>query len=450
MLREEFFKEMAMPYEELVSYLIKKYGPAEYDYFCNKSCKTVNKKVKRTAEGLICHHVREDVGVNLNSAYQGGLQPWDWQRKENLVYCNWIEHLILHIKIAVFRQRAELKEQYDIRYFFTSGGVFMICSDINDAFMLDGTTIAWRQRCYQEIRDNYQEYILLLKAVIRYIDENYEGDKSGQEVLRSGGILEFSDGACEVVSVDKKRKRVIIRKEDGSIHDCSTIWLCRTYADRIDMLMQDMSVGKDPFYESIYNDIKATKFENGDVTELSRLMAVDFHGWGFPQFSGRKLDKQRYGASNLDEYIAVALPSSFGRTVNANAQVFFWNGDYVPQEAWEQSRYYIIRFAAVFNLKPGEEPFVYYRSDSDIMRIPLTIGEGPTAFQRRKRSVLLTTSDVYSRKDGKYYSEYIDLEGYIRKAKVVLTLGKDDFEIFRVRYIIKEFEILDGCYFIED
>ena len=63
---------------------------------------------------------------------------------------------------------------------------------------------------------------------------------------------------------------------------------------------------------------------------------------------------------------------------------------------------------------------------------------------------MLTTSDVYSRKDGKYYSEYIDLEGYIRKAKVVLTLGKDDFEIFRVRYIIKEFEILDGCYFVED
>ena len=441
-----------MPYEELVSYLIKKYGPAEYDYFCNESCKTINKKVKRTVEGLICHHVREDVGVNLNSAYQGGLQTWDWQRKENLVYCNWIEHLILHIKIAVFRQRSELKELYDIRRFFTSGGIFMICSDINDAFMLDGTTIAWRQRCYQEICDNYQEYILLLKAVIQYIDENYEGDKSGQEVLRIGGILEFSDGTCEVVNVDKKKRRVIIRKEDGSIHDCSTIWLCTigTYADRIDMLMQDMSVGKDPFHESIYNDIKAAKFEREDVTELSRLMAVDFHGWGFPQFSGWKLDKRRYGASNLDEYIAVALPSSFGRTVNANAQVFFWNGDYVPWEAWEHSRYYIIRFVAVFDLKPGEKPFVHYRSDSDTMRIPLTIGEGPTVFQRRKRSVLLTTSDVYSTKDGKYYSEYIDFEGNVRKAKVVLTLGKDDFEVFRVRYIMKEFEILDGCYFIED
>lgn len=453
MLREELFKEMAMSYEGLVNYLIEKYGAAEYDYFCNDSCKTVDKRAKRTAEGLICHHVREDVGVNLNSSYQGGLQPWDWQKKENLVYCNWIEHLILHIKIAVFRQRSKLKKLSDIRSFFTSGGIFMICSDINDVFMLNGTTIAWRKRCYQEICDNYQEYILLLKAVIRYIDENYEGDKHGQEVLRTGGILEFSDATCEVVSIDKQNKRAIIRKEDGSTLDCSTIWLCTslgTYADHIDMLIQNMCTGKAPFYESIYDDVKAPELEKEDIIELSRLMAIDFHGYGFPQFSDWKLDKEHYGSSNLDEYISDALPSYFGRTIDERAHVYCWRGDYIPQEAWEQDRYYIIRFVAVFHIKPGEEPFVYFRSDTNLTRIPMTKGDGPQPFQRRKRSVLLSTSDIYNAKDGKYYSEYIDFKGKLRKADVILTLGKDDFELFKIRYDIQEFRILDGCYFVEN
>lgn len=36
----EIKKELEMSYMKLVNYLLKKYGPAKYDYFCNESCKS--------------------------------------------------------------------------------------------------------------------------------------------------------------------------------------------------------------------------------------------------------------------------------------------------------------------------------------------------------------------------------------------------------------------------
>ena len=39
---------MEMKYDEFVSYLLKKYGPAKYDYFTNATCKTKSKRISRT------------------------------------------------------------------------------------------------------------------------------------------------------------------------------------------------------------------------------------------------------------------------------------------------------------------------------------------------------------------------------------------------------------------
>ena len=52
MNRKEFKDELKMTYGELQSYLIQKYGGAKCDYFVNPECKSKNKKVSRTSEGL--------------------------------------------------------------------------------------------------------------------------------------------------------------------------------------------------------------------------------------------------------------------------------------------------------------------------------------------------------------------------------------------------------------
>ena len=67
MNRKEFKDELKMTYGELQSYLIQKYGGAKCDYFVNPECKSKNKKVSRTSEGLYCHHMDEDKGGNLEN-----------------------------------------------------------------------------------------------------------------------------------------------------------------------------------------------------------------------------------------------------------------------------------------------------------------------------------------------------------------------------------------------
>ena len=94
----EVQNQLKMTYSELVDYLLKKYGPAECDYFRTEACKSKNPKVSRTNEGLYCHHIDEDKAIMLCNDKFAVNNPFEYQKAERLVYCNALEHLILHIK----------------------------------------------------------------------------------------------------------------------------------------------------------------------------------------------------------------------------------------------------------------------------------------------------------------------------------------------------------------
>lgn len=188
MEHEEIIKEVKMTYYELCDYLIQKYGPAEYNYFTKPECKYKNKKVSRTKEGLYCHHIDEDEGGNLSNPPQARIQPYEWQKKENLVYCNLIEHLILHIKIDVARQKRMLRIPLDIPRFFANGGLFWLTMELDDMYMNGGPKADWMKPCYDKIKENYSDYISLMKSLFHYIEINYAGDKSKSAILVPGSI----------------------------------------------------------------------------------------------------------------------------------------------------------------------------------------------------------------------------------------------------------------------
>ncbi|MFL2106032.1 hypothetical protein [Desemzia sp. FAM 23991] len=90
---------------------LNKYGPSKDDYFREKSYKKFLRKqiksiapgnYKRTSEGLYCHHIAENKHLNLsNKEYiSNNKYPFELQKKEQLVYCDLFEHLILHALIA--------------------------------------------------------------------------------------------------------------------------------------------------------------------------------------------------------------------------------------------------------------------------------------------------------------------------------------------------------------
>ena len=119
---------------------------AFYDYFPNPECNSKNKKVTRTSEGLFCHHIMENIYGNLGNKHIAKVYPFVAQKKENLVYCNFIEHLILHLKINV-NACSEFEYPFEIGYFFSSEGFFWILYDINNLYMNNGSEEKWRNNC---------------------------------------------------------------------------------------------------------------------------------------------------------------------------------------------------------------------------------------------------------------------------------------------------------------
>lgn len=102
---------LALPYNEAVELLLSKYGSAQDDYFRENSYKRfLNGEIKhitkgkysRTGEGLCCHHIDENIYENLGDQdyISKHKYPFEPQKKDRLVYCDSIEHLILHALIT--------------------------------------------------------------------------------------------------------------------------------------------------------------------------------------------------------------------------------------------------------------------------------------------------------------------------------------------------------------
>lgn len=79
-------------YEEYCGYLNKKYGAVPRKYGSSKN--------KRPDDGLFIHHVREDEVASLSNRKIALANDPVYQEPENLVYCNYLEHLLLHIMIG--------------------------------------------------------------------------------------------------------------------------------------------------------------------------------------------------------------------------------------------------------------------------------------------------------------------------------------------------------------
>lgn len=108
----------------------------------------------------------------------------------------------------------------------------------------------------------------------------------------------------------------------------------------------------------------------------------------------------------------------------------FWYGNYIPDEALSNNRYYFVRIKTRFYLKENMLPFIQIKNN--------LLYKGTEA---------LETSDVYNPKDGKYYTQYIDTKGNVQEAIVTLTLTMTDYELIKEHYELVDFEIIDGCYF---
>ena len=244
MNREELLKEMTMNYETLIEYLKVKYGKAKYDYFCNETCKTKNKKVTRTKEGLFCHHIDEDKGCNLADSDFAKEQPFEYQKAERLVYCNYLEHLLLHILIGKNKYWKQHESFNKTREFgcFLVPGVIYICSSINSLFDSNGTSLKWQSRCFEEIKNNFDDYIYVLQSFVDYLRNNYEGDKESKAICVGQRIVNchLGEGVVTKVTGEGPCAHVTIKFETCE-ETCLKLRIEQTYEDSVVLVKQKLS-----------------------------------------------------------------------------------------------------------------------------------------------------------------------------------------------------------------
>lgn len=107
----EYKELLSKSYCEAVKLLLEKYEPAKYDYFkktsYNNFLKGISTRINRgdytrTSEGLYCHHIDEIEYSNLTDPKTIKKNNYSFclQKKERLVYCDLVEHAILHVLIA--------------------------------------------------------------------------------------------------------------------------------------------------------------------------------------------------------------------------------------------------------------------------------------------------------------------------------------------------------------
>ena len=231
--------------------------------------------------------------------------------------------------------------------------------------------------------------------------------------------------------------------------------------------------------EYIKNDVLVLKealnimFEEGHnkltigaccLSEFKKIIGKQDWKLFFPKLEDIVIDKNIYGSSTADEYIrksyrggwcylvegASGITYHNGTTADVNSlypsmmhsqsgnvyplgKPCFWTGSEIPKAALFKNRYYFIRIRCRFYLKEGKLPFIQIKHNF-----------------RYKSTEMLKTSDVYNKRDGKYYRIYRDSQGVLQDSKVELTLTCTDYKLIREHYRLEDLEILDGCWFYAD
>ena len=167
---KEYNEVKNLGYLEYCDYLQKKYGLSQVPYFTKNGSK--NPKAKRTKDGLMIHHKMEDHAVLLSRFEIAVNYPYEWQLPENLVYCDYLEHLFLHILIC----ENPSPERDPIQDVGISGIIQFIVPEMNDVYSGYQSSQEWRKKCHSLIENDKDVYLELLKR----LKQDYKNDSSFQ------------------------------------------------------------------------------------------------------------------------------------------------------------------------------------------------------------------------------------------------------------------------------
>lgn len=178
-------------------------------------------------------------------------------------------------------------------------------------------------------------------------------------------------------------------------------------------------------FPDIYQIALTEKYECGNAGEYIRKSYKG--GWCYVVEGKEKRIKKNGTTADVNSLYPSMMHSESGNWYPVG-NPHFWSGNYIPPVAKEYDKYYFVRIRTRFYLRKGKLPFIQIKNTL-----------------RYQVNECLKTSDLFY--DGKYHNTYIDYDGTIKPATVTLTLTMTDYQLLQEHYILKDFEILDGCWF---
>lgn len=174
-----FIKDVwVMSYEDYIQHLLKKYGPATSPYFDDKGKFAAS---RTWSDGLECHHIDEDKIPNLSDENAWKKYP-QYQTADRLVYCNRIEHLILHAKIAKMNNNKR-NLRGSVGYF--RGGPELLIRRLNEGYAYNIDNYDWNSRVHFRVRNWLPLYVQVLKRIELDMKELGYSDNDIEDLLFS-------------------------------------------------------------------------------------------------------------------------------------------------------------------------------------------------------------------------------------------------------------------------
>lgn len=198
--KEEYLVLLSKTYDKVVEILLKKYGSATDDYFREASYnRFLNNEIKRitrgnysrTSDGLYCHHIDEINHENLSSEkyIKDFRYPFKLQKKDRLVYCDLLEHAILHVLIA--------KETF---FEFGSPGYSVYIAPMIKEWYLDerSPNPKWMKNCYDKAYMKPKEASELLEKMDNILstvkEEIHQGEQEKiKEIIKKGNFKNLNN-----------------------------------------------------------------------------------------------------------------------------------------------------------------------------------------------------------------------------------------------------------------
>lgn len=171
----------------------------------------------------------------------------------------------------------------------------------------------------------------------------------------------------------------------------------------------------------------------------NRLLTIDeyirkSYGGGWTYLVKGKENKVKYNGLTAD--VNSLYPSMMSSESGNRYPIGipnFWQGNYIPEEAYIHNHFYFVRIKTRFYIKEGMLPFIHIRN---------------SYFYDSNEN--LESSDIWNEEEQRYFTHYIEPDGSVHDTRQELCLTMMDYELLKKHYNLVDFEILDGCWFFSE